>query len=744
LGALSQVLLFPDADRERAGNRLLDYADEVSPRKRGNPLLEERIRSHVRDNSLPAQLGEIGRQGRTVRDNIGPWAKSLPGRVGNFVVDEGKRLGGTIGGIIDNEIDPMSDEAIQAVFETTGLLALQAPLTGAKGAAGVFGGRLAKTADLDALSRAERMAASGADRRAIWDETGWFKGRDGQWRFEIDDGGATSDLREALIDRAENARFSERAVDPRADTMPLAGVVGHKDLYDAYPDLADIDTRFIPDDWLDGASGAYGRKADAVILNEKLAKNTDQGREMALHEIQHAIQAREGFAAGGKPSLFPDITSQQDEVIGLATRYQEQGLSFREALERAKSDLDPHQQYRSLAGEVEARNVQTRRDFSPEQRRAQAPWETQDVPDDLQIVRMGGDGPQMSVGNPLLDAPQGGNALLAPETPRIRAYHGSPHDFDRFDLSKIGTGEGAQAYGHGLYFAENEGIARGYRDGLRIGVDYQGGGYPGGDSNRAAKFVADRAIGDSPDFSAIIPETAKELRGKAAYYRAYPDRAPTANAEAFATTYDDFARQVELLDPSDFRFDRGRLYEVDINADPSRFLDWDAPLSGQSQSVRDALGPMGFKVEDVNATELVPKAEFDKMYSDRFGTAKSYELSPEQMAEANAMRLRPAGQMRNDPTGQRIIEDMSGGDAGFSDGITQRFRDSGIPGIKYLDAGSRGAGDGSRNFVVFDDSLITILRKYGVASLAALPPAVLATMGLDAEQAADMDANRAY
>ena len=45
-------------------------------------------------------------------------------------------------------------------------------------------------------------------------------------------------------------------------------------------------------------------------------------------------------------------------------------------------------------------------------------------------------------------------------------YHGSPHDFDRFDLKKIGTGEGAQAYGHGLYFAENEGVARGYRERL--------------------------------------------------------------------------------------------------------------------------------------------------------------------------------------------------------------------------------------------------------------------------------------
>src|SRR5580765_7610443 len=56
--------------------------------------------------------------------------------------------------------------------------------------------------------------------------------------------------------------------------------------------------------------------------------------------------------------------------------------------------------------------------------------------------------------------------LWADETGGIRAFHGSPHSFDRFDLSKIGTGEGAQAYGHGLYFAENEGVAKGYRDAL--------------------------------------------------------------------------------------------------------------------------------------------------------------------------------------------------------------------------------------------------------------------------------------
>ena len=45
----------------------------------------------------------------------------------------------------------------------------------------------------------------------------------------------------------------------------------------------------------------------------------------------------------------------------------------------------------------------------------------------------------------------------------IKAYHGSPYDFDAFDVSKIGSGEGAQAYGHGLYFAEDVRVAKSYR-----------------------------------------------------------------------------------------------------------------------------------------------------------------------------------------------------------------------------------------------------------------------------------------
>jgi uncharacterized membrane protein YfhO len=49
------------------------------------------------------------------------------------------------------------------------------------------------------------------------------------------------------------------------------------------------------------------------------------------------------------------------------------------------------------------------------------------------------------------------------------------------------------------------------------------------------------------------------------------------------------------------------------------------------------------------------------------------------------------------------------------------MREAGIPGIRYLDQGSRTAGDGSRNYVVFDENLISILKKYGILGGIGIP-----------------------
>jgi len=57
---------------------------------------------------------------------------------------------------------------------------------------------------------------------------------------------------------------------------------------------------------------------------------------------------------------------------------------------------------------------------------------------------------------------------------------------------------------------------------------------------------------------------------------------------------------------------------------------------------------------------------------------------------------------------------LSSGWNRFRGASSRMLREAGIPGIKYLDQGSRSAGEGSRNYVVFDDSIINILRKYGL------------------------------
>ena len=133
----------------------------------------------------------------------------------------------------------------------------------------------------------------------------------------------------------------------------------------------------------------------------------------------------------------------------------------------------------------------------------------------------------------------------------IKAYHGSPHDFDAFDLSKIGTGEGAQAYGHGLYFAENEGTAKAYRDALA-----------GKDANAAR--------------NARLAELSKEMDkyNPSGGYRQFND----PRGHAAAAEYDRVMAERAA--------DKGKMYQVDINADPEHFLDWDKPLSEQHPEIQ--------------------------------------------------------------------------------------------------------------------------------------------------------------
>ena len=299
---------------------------------------------------------------------------------------------------------------------------------------------------------------------------------------------------------------------------------------------------------------------------------------------------------------------------------------------------------------------------------------------------------------PMETGPVGG--IMGALGKAIRAYHGSPHDFDRFDLSKIGSGEGAQAYGHGLYFAESPGVAQSYRDAL-ASPEVNVRGVPGvtwehlGPGIRGAKkgsLDAARASGkftpaelDAMGFmsDANLDDTIKSMREQGAMTWRGAEARKLWNQRA------DILEQLKVetrITPG------GKMYEVSIAADPASFLDWDAPLSAQSSSVREALKQRGLIV--------------DYPVGERFEHPITGRTTPTTMRGGDAYTsLREAGATRVGATPTEIAT---------------LLRDAGIPGTRYLDAGSRTAGEGSRNYVIWDPKVrIDILRKYGI-----LPPII--------------------
>jgi hypothetical protein len=265
----------------------------------------------------------------------------------------------------------------------------------------------------------------------------------------------------------------------------------------------------------------------------------------------------------------------------------------------------------------------------------------------------------------------------------IRAYHGSPHDFDRFDLSKIGTGEGAQAYGHGLYFAEKEGVARGYRDTLSGDVLATPKGRLFDPQTELEHLnVRSRAHSNGSNLDATI-----ELA----------QRMAAGDAPSAVMAQRDLAKLLELKAEGGVTRHKGKMYEVNINADPAHFLDWDKPLAADHailENVRD------------NAKRVLENASFGgtrNAAKDAFLAANSGNMTGEGAYRALALGNSKLGNLPSPSAASRALNE------------------AGIPGIKYLDQGSRGAGEGSSNYVVFNDKLIDIMRKYGIAGLMGPP-----------------------
>jgi len=264
---------------------------------------------------------------------------------------------------------------------------------------GMFVGAGSKAFDKAMAFTASKMEKKGATPQEIWKETGTVRGPDGLWRQEISDRLSTikgDKPYEEVIMRAYN-----RGVENTGDQLyktNVEDVLSHNVLKEAYPELMGIETQMMRKGSDARGSLSVGGKNQVMQVRGDLP--AQEARSTMLHELQHAIQEKEGFGVGGNVDTMARLKSTIYDKIGelnsqmgsyvkamdASTDPAEKALlrqQYDAAMEeRMKlvpfAQLDPMDAYRALMGEAEARLTQTRRDLTPEQRKQYFPFEMQD------------------------------------------------------------------------------------------------------------------------------------------------------------------------------------------------------------------------------------------------------------------------------------------------------------------------------------------------------------------------------
>lgn len=306
-----------------------------------------------------------------------------------------------------------------------------------------------QTIRMDNLDVAKQMEKAKKDAKIIKMATGWEKGVDGKWRYEMPD----AKIKDTIDVGGGNIvkRFEE---DMLWTDGKLEDAVDAPKLFEAYPQLKNIKihTDAVMNDM--PSNGEYNPQTKTITIHADELKYLNS---ILNHEIQHVIQREEGFAHGGTPeqverdfnaakaewkarSYAFELEEKAKEMGGeynqsevekaLIQEYKDMDMpefipdketrikgfnyfargyadrSMDDAIKRfrldrfQRTDFDSYQEYRKLAGEVEARNVQKRLGMTDEERRNSLASETEDVNRDEQIVMNGNDASYSIVKDP--------------------------------------------------------------------------------------------------------------------------------------------------------------------------------------------------------------------------------------------------------------------------------------------------------------------------------------------------------
>lgn len=327
-----------------------------------------------------------------------------------------------------------------------------------------------------------------------------------------------------------------------------------------------------------------------------------------------------------------------------------------------------------------------------------------------------------------------------------RVYHGSPHDFDRFDHSKMGSGEGFQVYGWGTYLTETKSVAEGYRDKLsrkhfgeqalsdpmklrkevldevkpgalardHIARAIQNSSQPTAVLKRRGDYL-EKSMDDLVVQSSQMLRAIEDLREKGGFLNNRREKKLLSKistnlklSKSLRDEANDLYRAIDVLNEKSPK--KGKLYEVEIPDDG--WLLWDRPLSEQPQA-KAAFESAGYTIVD--------RAGYEKMTDQAETAYQRYRDAVDEKGirspEARKARLEHTMILQRQK--EAIVDRGDAGDV-YNDlswrigqkETSELLANAGIVGNKYLDGYSRHKGEGSYNYVVFDEKNAPIVNKY--------------------------------
>jgi len=274
--------------------------------------------------------------------------------------------------------------------------------SGKKSVVQSYAGVRATTANQPLLQQAKQRVESGEDAETVRKETGWFKGFDNRWRFEIDDS-----------DFSFNADWIQQQPETlnRIQTQ-LEQIVSHPQLFSDYPQLQGINVNLTINPNIHDAGGSYGRNDQRINIR---AHTYEDAKKTLIHELQHAVQAIEGHSPGASSSLYDEddlffkkdyeVIERAKREIELLTKQQKKARTNKTKFARLRDSLPRGSQERANAeekrkaavkiennltleiskwgpgglykrnfGEIEARDTASRLEMTPEERQATPPY----------------------------------------------------------------------------------------------------------------------------------------------------------------------------------------------------------------------------------------------------------------------------------------------------------------------------------------------------------------------------------